>query len=88
MKEERSRRESRPARPGRNGRSAARRGRPSRGGKPAKKSALLAVSWIFLGAVLVLGCVWMLGLGLIAWPRFSMMRLYYHRIVMRDTEVM
>ncbi|MBQ7736245.1 MAG: hypothetical protein IJT62_00250 [Oscillospiraceae bacterium] len=54
MKEERNTRESRPARPDRNRRSAARRGRQSRGRKPAKKSALLTVSWIFLGAVLVL----------------------------------
>ncbi len=51
-------------------------------------TALAALPAWAVGAVLVLGCVWMLGLGLIAWPRFSMMRLYYHRIVMRDTEVM
>ncbi|MBQ8953751.1 MAG: hypothetical protein IJ048_06515 [Clostridia bacterium] len=40
------------------------------------------------GAVIALGCVWVLGLGLVFWPRFSMMRLYYHRLVMKDTDVM
>ncbi len=41
-----------------------------------------------IGAVIALGVVWMLGLGLAFWPRFSMMRLYYHRLMMRDTDVM
>ena len=51
-------------------------------------AALVALPAWAIGAVLALGCVWVLGLGLIFWPRFSMMRLYYHRLVMRDTDVM
>lgn len=54
----------------------------------AFRAALAALPAWAVGAVLTLGCVWMLGLGFIAWPRFSMMRLYYHRLVMRDTDVM
>ena len=41
-----------------------------------------------IGSILILGVVWVLGIGLAFWPRFSMMRLYYHRLVMRDTDVM
>ncbi|MBR4443883.1 MAG: hypothetical protein IKS52_11520 [Clostridia bacterium] len=41
-----------------------------------------------IGSIIVLGVVWVLGLGLVFWPRFSMMRLYYHRLIMRDTDVM
>ena len=41
-----------------------------------------------VGSIIVLGAVWVLGLGLVFWPRFSMMRLYYHRLIMRDTDVM
>ncbi len=41
-----------------------------------------------IGAIIALGAVWVLGLGLVFWPRFSMMRLYYHRLLMRDTDVM
>ena len=37
-----------------------------------------------IGSIIVLGVVWVLGLGLAFWPRFSMMRLYYHRLIMRD----
>ena len=41
-----------------------------------------------IGSILILGVVWVLGIGLAFWPRFSMMRLYYHRLLMRDTDVM
>ena len=51
-------------------------------------AALMALPAWAVGAVIVLGCVWILGLGLVFWPRFSMMRLYYHRLMMRDTDVM
>ena len=50
--------------------------------------ALIQLPAWAVGAVIALGCVWVLGLGLVFWPRFSMMRLYYHRLVMKDTEVM
>ncbi len=51
-------------------------------------SAFLALPAWAVGSVIILGVVWMLGLGLAFWPRFSMMRLYYHRLMMRDTDVM
>ena len=50
-------------------------------------STIALPAWA-VGAALALGCVWVAGLGLVIWPRFSMMRLYYHRLVMRDTDVM
>ena len=50
--------------------------------------AILVLPPWAIGAVIILGCVWVLGFGLVFWPRFSMMRLYYHRLIMRDTEVM
>ena len=50
--------------------------------------ALIQLPAWAIAAVAALGCVWVLGLGLVFWPRFSMMRLYYHRLVMKDTSVM
>ena len=41
-----------------------------------------------IGSILILGVVWVLGIGLAFWPRFSMLSLYYHCLVMRGTDVM
>jgi len=50
--------------------------------------ALMQLPAWAVGSVVALGCVWVLGFGLVFWPRFNMMRLYYHRLTMRDTDVM
>ena len=39
-------------------------------------------------AIIIFGGLWGLGLGLVFWPRYGMTRLYYYRLVMRDTGVM
>ena len=47
---------------------------------------LLIRPWI-VGASLILGWLWMLGLGLAFRPRYNMRRLYYHRLLLRDRDI-
>ncbi len=44
-------------------------------------------AWAY-AVVAVAGGLWVLGLGVLFWPGFNMTRLYYYRLVMRDTEMM
>ncbi len=44
-------------------------------------------AWVWAGA-LALGGFWMLGLGLIAWPRYEMTRLYWHRLTLKERGIL
>ncbi|MBR0464666.1 MAG: hypothetical protein IJJ23_09885 [Clostridia bacterium] len=49
--------------------------------------ALLQMQPWMVGLSIVLGGVWMLGLGLIFWPRFEVRRFYLHRLMMRENNI-